>query len=84
MRNMSFDYSNLLGKIKEVCGTQNNFAKKIGIGRVSLNHRLNNKLEFSQNEINRSVEVLGLRKEEIPVYFFNEKVQKNEHTLKGA
>ena len=81
---MSFDYRKLVGKIKEVCGTQNDFAKKIGIGRVSLSHRLNNKLEFSQNEINRSVEVLGLKKEEIPLYFFSEKVQKEEQVLKGA
>lgn len=78
------DYRKLVGKIKEVCGTQNNFAKKIGIGRVSLSHKLNNKLEFSQNEINRSVEVLGLKKEEIPLYFFGEKVQKDEQLLKGS
>ena len=71
---MSWDYSKLKGKIKEVCGTQDSFAEKIGIGRVSLSQRLNNSLEFSQDEIFKSCHVLGIDKEEIPVYFFSQKV----------
>lgn len=47
---MAWDYRMLRGKIREVCETQDNFADKLGIGRVSLSHRLNNKLEFSQDE----------------------------------
>ena len=39
---MSWDYSKLRGKIREVCGTQDAFADRIGIGRVSLSQRLNN------------------------------------------
>lgn len=75
---MAFDYSKLRGKIKEVYGTQDNFAAKLGIGRVSLSQRLNNLLDFSQEEINKSCEILGIKKEEIPVYFFTIKVQKRE------
>lgn len=75
---MAFDYSKLRGKIKEVYGTQDNFATKLGIGRVSLSKRLNNVLDFSQEEINRSCDILGINKEEIPVYFFTLKVQKHE------
>lgn len=71
---MSYDYGKLRGKIKEVCGTQNDFSKKLGIGRVSLSQRLNNQSEFSQNEIFKSCEILNIDKEEIPVYFFNLKV----------
>lgn len=71
---MSWDYSKLKGKIKEVCGTQDSFAEKIGIGRVSLSQRLNNSLEFSQDEMFKSCDVLGIEKEEIPVYFFSQKV----------
>lgn len=71
---MSYDYGKLRGKIKEVCGTQNDFSKKLGIGRVSLSQRLNNQLEFSQNEIFKSCEILNIDKEEIPIYFFNLKV----------
>lgn len=85
---MAFDYRKLRGKIKEVCNTQANFAAAIGLGRTSLNQRLNNILEFSQSEMEKSAEVLGFRKEEIPTYFFVAEVQKHElieqHTQEGA
>lgn len=71
---MSYDYSKLRGKIKEKYSTQDEFARKIGIGRVSLSQRLNCKLEFSQEEINTSIEVLGLTTTDIPEYFFTPKV----------
>lgn len=69
-----WDYSKLRGKIREVCGTQDVFASKLGIGRVSLSQRLNNQLEFSQDEIFRSCDILGIDKIEIQEYFFNLKV----------
>lgn len=75
---MNFEYSKLRGRIKEVFGTQDNFAKALGIGRVSLSQRLNNYLDFSQEEINKAYILLNLSKEEIPIYFFTTKVQKNE------
>lgn len=67
---MAFDYSKLSGKIKEVCGTRDNFAKMLGIGRVSLSMRLNNKQDFTANEINRSCDILDIPLSEIPEYFF--------------
>ncbi|SDO75513.1 DUF739 family protein [Clostridium gasigenes] len=75
---MAFDYRSLRGKIKELYGTQDKFAKALGIGRVSLSQRLNNILEFSQEEIQRSCELLKFPKDEIPKYFFNMKVHKDE------
>lgn len=75
---MTFDYSKLRGRIKEIFGTQDNFARQLNIGRVSLSQRLNNYLDFSQEEINRAYILLNLSKEEIPEYFFTTKVQKNE------
>lgn len=71
---MAWDYSKLRGKIKEVCSTQDNFAKKLGVGRVSLSQRLNNQLEFTQEEIFRTCEILGFDVGEIQTYFFKEKV----------
>ncbi|WP_338631498.1 DUF739 family protein [Clostridium baratii] len=71
---MRFDYSKLRGRIKEKCNTQDNFSSKIGIGRVSLSQRLNNRIDFSQEEIYTSCEVLNLDLEEIPEYFFTIKV----------
>ena len=67
---LAYDYRKLRGRIREVCGTQDIFAEKIGVGRVTLSQRLNNQSEFSQDEIYRACEVLNLEKEEIPVYFF--------------
>ena len=75
---MCFDYKKLRGKIREVFGTQDNFARALGIGRVSLSQRLNNHLEFTQQEINQSCELLSIKKIELANYFFNVKVQKNE------
>ncbi len=67
---MAYDYRKLRGKIKEICGTQDAFSEKLGIGRVSLSQRLNNQLEFSQDEMLKSCDILGICREEIPVYFF--------------
>lgn len=71
---MVWNYDKLRGKIREVCGTQDSFAEQLGIGRVSLSQRLNNQLEFSQDEIFRSCDVLGVKYEEIPIYFFTRTV----------
>lgn len=71
---MPFDYSKLRGRIKEVCGTQDEFARRIGIGRVSLSKRLNNQIEFSQKEMMDSCKTLRIDKEDIPEYFFTKKV----------
>lgn len=69
-----FDYCKLRGRIKEVCMTQDAFAKAIGIGRVSLSQRLNNQLDFTQKEIYDSVNALNLEIGDIPSYFFTKKV----------
>lgn len=76
---MSFDHSKLRGKIKEKYGTQDDFAAALGIGRVSLSQRLNNILDFTRREIDKSCELLEIPKEEIPIYFFVIKVQEHEH-----
>lgn len=67
---MEFDYSKLRGRIKEIFGTQDNFADALNIGRVSLSQRLTGKLEFTQEEIMKSCELLKFDPSEIPSYFF--------------
>lgn len=69
-----FEYSRLRGKIKEKCNTQDAFAQLMGIGRVSLSQRLNNQLDFSQEEMFKACNILGIDKTEIPLYFFTAKV----------
>lgn len=71
---MQYQYNKLRGRIREICGTQNNFAAELGIGRVSLSQRLNNQAEFSQDEIYKACEILHIAKEDIPVYFFAQNI----------
>jgi len=70
-----FDYSKLRGKIREVFGTQNDFAKAMGFSNASLSAKLNGKVEFGQNEIGRALSVLQINgSNELYEYFFTCKV----------
>lgn len=75
---MEFDYSKLLGKIKEVFGSQDEFAKTMEMSRSTISAALNNKREFTQQEMKTACELLSINEREIPVYFFTPKVQKAE------
>ena len=75
---MEFDYSELRGRIKTLFGTQDNFAQSMELGRVSLSQRLNNILEFTQQEILCACILLNEPMERIPALFFTLKVQKHE------
>lgn len=72
---MAFNYAKLRGKIREVFNTQSAFAQAMGMSTTSLSEKLNNKVEFTQKEIEKAVELLDIQKEEIPVYFFTVQVQ---------
>lgn len=67
---MMFNYAKLRGRIKEIFDTENVFAKNLGISQTSLSQKLNNKVEFTQKEIKKAIELLHIPKEEIPIYFF--------------
>ena len=79
MNNQAFDYSKLKGRIKEKCGTCFNFAKSLGCSSNTLSAKINNASDFSQTEIIKSVDILGLKKEDISTYFFTPKVQFSKH-----
>lgn len=74
---MEFDYSKLLGRIKECGYTQETLAKKIGITESSMSLKLNNKAHFKQKEIRLICRVLKISDSEIGVYFFTPKVRKS-------
>ena len=67
---LRYDYSKLTGLIKECFETQECFAETIGMGRVSLSQRLNNKMEFRQSEIRIMMEVLEIPRTALESYFF--------------
>ena len=71
---MVYDYSKLLGKIKECGYTQESLAQVIKISESTLNLKLNNKASFKQSEIKIICKVLDISEDEIGVYFFAEKV----------
>ena len=79
-----FNYDKLRGRIKERLGTQDRFAKAIGLGRVSVSQSLNNQREFSAGEMLKSAQVLEFSLAEIPNYFFAEVVQKHERPKRGV
>lgn len=67
---MEYDYSKLYGAIRESGYTQEEFAKKVGIGAVSLNKSLNNKRPFKQAEMFRIMSEIGKPISEVDTYFF--------------
>lgn len=73
----AYDYSKLKGKIREIFGTQGAFAKAIQLSEVSVSNKLNNLIDWKQEEIENSIEQLLIPHNEIPIYFFNQKVENN-------
>lgn len=71
---MAFDYSKLLGKMKEAGITQQQLAKSIGSTETTLSLKFNNKAKFKQAEISAICDVVGIKHDEIGEYFFTPKV----------
>ena len=65
-----YDYSKLLGRMKECGFTQVELAKRIGISETSINLTLRNKRDFRQDEITNVASTLDIAPEDIPTYFF--------------
>lgn len=69
-----YDYSKLLGKIIEKFRSQQRFAPALGLSERSLSLKLNNMIDFKQNEISKCCTLLGIEQAEIHEYFFTLKV----------
>lgn len=67
---VEFNYSKLLGKIKECGFTQAMLAKAIGINKSTLSAKLNNQFSFSQIEMLAICEALNISHDEIGTYFY--------------
>ena len=78
MCDIVFDHQKLKGKIVEVYGTQERFAKAIGKSPTALNMCLNNKQPFKQEDIFLIAKSLNIPDCEIKSYFFTPKVQKTK------
>ena len=73
---MEFDYSKLLGRIKEFGHTQSSLAKAVGMTETTMSQKLNNKSVFGQSEIRKICKLLEISDAEIGIYFFTLKVRK--------
>lgn len=67
---MFYDFSKLLGRIKEYGHTQESLAKAIGVNKGTLCLKLNNKGEFKAAEIDAICRLLDISNNEIGIYFF--------------
>lgn len=68
-----YNYSKLRGRIRQVYGSEKNFAEEIGISATQVSLILNNKAEFGQSTIKLSSKLLGIKPKEIGEYFFCER-----------
>lgn len=67
---MKYNYSKLLGRMKERGLTQGILATEIGVNEGTLNSKLNNKFGFKQNEMDAICKALDIPNDEIGDYFF--------------
>ena len=65
-----FNYSKLLGAVKEHFGKQCRFAAAMGLSERSVSLKLNNIRCWTQHEMYRFCDLLHLPYTEIPNYFF--------------
>jgi hypothetical protein len=67
---MSFNYSKLRGKIREVYGAEGKFAHKLGISHNSFGKKLNGRSPFTCQEMDKIINLLGIDDKSIAEYFF--------------
>ena len=67
---MKFNYSKLLGRMRECGFTQKQLAKAVGINKATLSLKLNNRFSFSQEEILAICKLLNIPICEIGAYFY--------------
>lgn len=68
---MKYNYSKLLGRMKELGYTQAKLAKEIGISKATLNAKLNNWFPFTTDEIIAICKVLKIPTKEITKFFYD-------------
>lgn len=74
---MQFDYSKLLGRIKECGYTQEKLAQAIGISESTMSQKLNNRANFYHPEMQKMIDLLNIADAEVGSIFFTEKVEKS-------
>lgn len=73
-----FDYSALLGLMRQQGFTQESLAAAIGISLSQLSAKLNGRYPFKQTDIQNIATVLGIDPSDIGRYFFALRVEKTQ------
>ena len=68
---MEIKYSSgkLRGKIREVCGTEKEFAKVLKISATALSLKLNNKGDWSRSEMEEIMRILSIKEKKLLITF---------------
>lgn len=75
---IEINHDKLKGRIKEVLGTQGRLAEKMGLDETTISNKINSNTYFTQKEILNICSILDIPFNEIPEYFFKEKVREHE------
>lgn len=67
---MKYSNKKLRGKIREKFGTEKEFAKHLNITSTTVSLKLNGKGDWTRSEMEKIVNVLSVKREEIMKYFF--------------
>lgn len=70
----SYDYSKLMGKIRELFAKNYAFASAMNLSTRTLSLKLTGKVGWKQSEIEKACKLLGIPRNEIHIYFFSLKV----------
>ena len=70
MEQYIFDYRKLNGRIHETLGSHRAFAKAMDLSDTTISKKLSSKSFFTQEEIEKAVNVLGIDRGMITTYFF--------------
>ena len=73
-----YDYRKLRGRIREVFGTEGEYAKQINRSQNYLTNVFNGKSYFSQRDITVGADALSIAESDIGCYFFAKMVHENE------
>lgn len=71
---MSFTYNKLRGRIVEMCGSQSEFAKRVGQSEQIICAKLSGNSSFTQDNIIKWCTVLDIDPSDIGSYFFTQKL----------
>lgn len=71
---MNFSYNKLRGRIVEICGSQSEFAKRVGQSEQIISAKLSGNSSFTQDNIVSWCTVLDIDQSDIGSYFFTQKL----------